>query len=148
MKIQPVRSTWSKVPLFSYDHDSMFLRSCFSCFWTSINRSPRTTLKAWNTTRYHHFFLRSPSMKETKDTSKKTNRKRCRIREDQKASRSVEKLATVWINTVIPAGISSMFTQDLPVANKSPINMPQKIQGMTSATARVVLILSPHSSCL
>jgi len=68
--------------------------------------------------------------------------------EAQKASRSVEKLATVRINTVIPAGISSMFTQDLPVANKSPINMPQKTQGMTNATARVALILSPHSSCL
>jgi hypothetical protein len=49
---------------------------------------------------------------------------------------------------VIPAGISSMFTQDRPVANKSPINMPQKTQGITNATARVVLILSPHSSCL
>ena len=62
------------------------------------------------------------------------------MREPQKASRTEERLATVKITTVMPTGINSMFTQDLPAAIKSPIDTPQKIQGTTNATAKVVLI--------
>jgi hypothetical protein len=41
-----------------------------------------------------------------------------------------------------------MFIQDLPAVYKSPINTPQKTQGTTNATAKVVLIFSLHTSCL
>jgi hypothetical protein len=60
----------------------------------------------------------------------------------QKASRTEERFATVRITTVMPTGINSMFIQDLPVAIKSPINTPQKIQGTSSAIAKVILIFS------
>ena len=70
------------------------------------------------------------------------------MREAQKASRTEERLATTRITTVIPAGISSMFIQDLPAAIKSPIITPQKIQGTTNATTKVVLIFFPHGACL
>ena len=70
------------------------------------------------------------------------------MREIQKASRIEERLATPKITTVIHAGISSMFIQDLPAAIKSPIITPQKTQGTTNATIRVLLIFTPHGSCL
>jgi hypothetical protein len=62
------------------------------------------------------------------------------MREAQKASWTETRLAMPRITTVVPAGISSMFIQDLPPAIKSPINMPQKTQGMTNATTKVALI--------
>ena len=68
--------------------------------------------------------------------------------EAQKASRAEERLAMARIITVIAAGISNMFIHDLPVVIKSPINMPQKTQGTTNASAKVVLIFSSQSSCL
>jgi hypothetical protein len=70
------------------------------------------------------------------------------MREAQKAPRTEERLATTRITTVIPAGISSMFIQDLPAAIKNPIITPQKTQGITNATTKVVLIFSPNSACL
>ena len=70
------------------------------------------------------------------------------MREAQKASRTEERLATTRITTVIPAGISNMFIQDLPAAIKSPIITPQKTQGTTNATTKVVLIFFPHGVCL
>ena len=70
------------------------------------------------------------------------------MREAQKASRTEERMVTARITTVIPAGITSMFIQDLPATIKSPINMPQKTQGMTRATAKVIFICTPHNSCL
>ena len=66
------------------------------------------------------------------------------MREPQKASRTEERLATPKITTVMPTGINSMFTQDLPAAIKSPINTPQKTQGTTNAIAKVVLIYFSH----
>ena len=50
------------------------------------------------------------------------------MREIQKASRTEERLAMPRITTVIHAGISSRFIQDLPATIKSPIITPQKIQ--------------------
>ena len=70
------------------------------------------------------------------------------MREAQKASRTEERLATTRSATVMLAGISSMFIQDLPAAIKSPIITPQKIQGTTNATTKVVLIFSPNGACL
>ena len=46
---------------------------------------------------------------------------------------------------MIPTGISSKFIQDRPAANKSTINTPQKTQGMSNATTKVVLIRDHNS---
>jgi len=68
--------------------------------------------------------------------------------EPQKASRTEERFATVKITTVMQKGINNIFTQDLPVAIKSPINTPQKTQGTSSAIAKMILMFFSHSSCL
>jgi hypothetical protein len=84
-------------------------------------------------------------MKQRYDPRKKTSRKKCRMSEVQKAPRTEETLATIRISTVIQTGNCSKFSHDLPAAINSPINMPQKTQGTTNATTRVVFIFSPYA---
>lgn len=65
--------------------------------------------------------------------------------ENQKASWVDERFAMARIKTVKPTGNNSIFIQDLPLVTRSPIIMPQKIHGMTSATTSVVLMVSQCS---
>ena len=64
---------------------------------------------------YRSFLFRSLNMKAMYDPRKKASRKRCRAREDHKASWTEESLAIARITTVIRTGTSNKFTQDLPV---------------------------------
>jgi len=87
-------------------------------------------------------------MKQRYDPRKKTSRNKCSMNEVQKAPRTEERLAMIRISTVIKTGYSSKFSHDLLAAINSPINMPQKTQGTTNATTRVVFTFSPYRSCL